>query len=258
MRRIPLLMILVIALAALWGTYCYSKSRTHQLFGTIVDRVETQKKVVALTFDDGPTTYAVDEIMAALGPTKATFFLTGFGMTDSPGVAARLVAAGHEIGNHTFHHDRMILMWPSTIAAEIEPVDAMIRGAGWKGPILFRAPFCKKLVGLPWYLSRHGRIDVTWDVEPNTDPEIDRSTDRIVDYVLTRTRPGSIILLHPWYHGREQTRAAIAPIIAGLRARGYDFVTVSELMNIGREVSGSRGRAAGNPETTRPRDPATP
>src|SRR5438128_7545944 len=145
MKRV--LLIIVLAVAALAGTFGYSKSRTHQLFGVIVPRVETERKVVALTFDDGPTSYAADDILAALGPTKATFFLTGFGMTDSPAVAPRLIAAGHEIGNHTFHHDRLVLKTPRYIAAEIESVDAMIRAAGWKGPILFRAPFCKKLVG---------------------------------------------------------------------------------------------------------------
>ena len=234
MKRIPL--ILAIAVAALYGTYRYSKSRQYQLFGTIVPRVETEKKVVALTFDDGPTSYAADEILVALGPTKATFFLTGFGMIESPAVAPRLIASGHEIGNHTFHHDRLVLKSQGYIAEEIESVDALIRKAGWRGPILFRAPFNKKLVGLPWYLSRHNRIDVTWDVEPDSsDTSVD--TDHIVNDVLATARPGSIILLHPWYHGREATRAAIAPIIAGLRARGYDFVTVSELL----KASGRRG-----------------
>jgi peptidoglycan/xylan/chitin deacetylase (PgdA/CDA1 family) len=255
MKRLAL--ILAIALAALYGTYRYSKSRTHQLFGTIVPRVETSRKAVALTFDDGPTPYAVDEILAALGPTKATFFVTGFGLVDSPGVASRLIAAGHEIGNHTFHHDRLMLKSPSYIASEIESTDRLIRAAGWRGPILFRAPFCKKLVGLPWYLAQHDRIDVTWDIDPESDPEIDHHTDRIVDFVLANAQPGSIILLHPWYHGREATRDAIAPIIAGLRARGYDFVTVSELLSIGREVAGSRGLGVADPETSRPRDSAT-
>jgi peptidoglycan-N-acetylglucosamine deacetylase len=232
MKRI--LMILAIALAALYGTFRYSKSRTHQLFGTIVPRVETERRVVALTFDDGPTDYAADEILAALGPTKATFFLTGFGMRATPGVASRLIAAGDEIGNHTFHHERLVLKSPGYIAEEIESTDQLIREAGWRNPILFRAPFCKKLIGLPWYLSRHNRTHITWDVEPETDPETGRHTDRIVDYVLSNARPGSIILLHPWYHGREPTRAAIAPIIAGLRARGYDFVTASELLALRR------------------------
>src|SRR5262249_31062098 len=146
----------------------------------------------------------------------------------------RLIAAGHEIGNHTFHHERMVLTSPSYIAEEIESTDRLIRAAGWRAPILFRAPFCRKLVGLPWYLSRHKRIDVTYDVEPESDPDIDNRTDRIVEFVLTNTRPGSIIILHPWYHGREATRDAIGPIIAGLRARGYDFVTVSELIGASR------------------------
>jgi peptidoglycan/xylan/chitin deacetylase (PgdA/CDA1 family) len=232
MKRV--LLILVLVLAALAGTFAYSKSRTHQLFGTIVPRVETERKVVALTFDDGPTGYAADEILAALGPTKATFFLTGFGMVADPAVAPRLVAAGHEIGNHTFHHDRMILKSPAYIAEEIESTDRLIRAAGWKGPILFRAPFGKKLVALPWYLSRHNRTHVTWDVAPDSDRQVDLHTDRIVASVLAQTRPGSIILLHPWYHGREATRAAIAPIIAGLRARGYELVTVSDLLALRR------------------------
>jgi chitin deacetylase len=232
MKRV--LLILALLLAALAATFAYSKSRTHQLFGTLVARVETERKVVALTFDDGPTAYAADEILAALGPTKATFFLTGFGMVADPAVAPRLVAAGHEIGNHTFHHDRMILKSPAYIAEEIESTDRLIRAAGWKGPILFRAPFGKKLVALPWYLSRHNRTHVTWDVAPDSDRQVDLHTDRIVASVLAQTRPGSIILLHPWYHGREATRAAIAPIIAGLRARGYELVTVSDLLALRR------------------------
>jgi peptidoglycan-N-acetylglucosamine deacetylase len=219
-----------IAFAAMAGAFRYSKARTHQLFGTIVPRVETERKVVALTFDDGPTAEAANEILAALGPTKATFFVTGAGATENPAVLPRLIAAGHEVGNHTFHHDRMVLKSPRTIANEIESTDRVIRAAGWTKPILFRAPYCKKLVGLPWYLSKHGRIHVTFDVEPESDPQVDRHTDRIVADILTRTRPGSIILLHPWYSGREATRASIAPVIAGLRARGYEFVTVSELL----------------------------
>ncbi len=228
MRRF--LLIAAIAFAAMAGAFRYSKSRTHQLFGTIVPRVETERKVVALTFDDGPPSEAANEILAALGPTRATFFVTGFGMREHPEVLPRLIAAGHEVGNHTFHHDRMVLKSPGYIAKEIESTDRLIRAAGWEGPILFRAPFGKKLFALPWYLSKHDRIHVTWDVEPESNPQVDRHTDRIVSEVLARTRPGSIILLHPWYRGREATRASIAPVIAGLRARGYDFVTVSELL----------------------------
>ena len=127
-----------------------------------------------------------------------------------------------------------MLKSPAYIAREIESTDEVIRQAGWRGPILFRAPYGKKLVALPWYLWRHGRVHVTWDVEPESDTRIDRHSDRIVADVVTRTRPGSIILLHPWYHGREATRRAIPLIIRNLQSRGYRFVTVSELLHQGR------------------------
>jgi peptidoglycan/xylan/chitin deacetylase (PgdA/CDA1 family) len=227
MRR--LLLLLAFVLAAFCGAFAYSKSTTSQLFGVIVPRVETSQKVVALTFDDGPTAYAADEILHDLGDVKATFFVMGAELQHDPSVAPRLIAAGHELGNHTWHHDRMLLKSPSYIASEIESTDALIRAAGCRGPIYFRAPFGKKLVGLPWYLWRHHRTHITWDLAPDSDRQ-DHTTDGIVADVLQHTRPGSIILLHPWYHGREASRAAIAPIIAGLRARGYQFVTVEELL----------------------------
>lgn len=229
MKRALVAVTLVLVLASL--AFAYSKSRTSQLFGVIVPRVETNEKLVALTFDDGPTPYAVDEILRDLGDAKATFFLIGADMKENPAIAPRLVAAGHEIANHTFHHHRMLLKSPRFVANDIESTDALIRAAGWRGPILFRAPYGKKLVTLPWYLWRHGRIHVTWDVEPDSSARIDRHTEAIVADVMKRVRPGSIVLLHPWYHGRETTRAAIAPLVAGLRARGYRFVTVSELLS---------------------------
>lgn len=227
------LLIAVLALAAVCGTFLYSKSPTHQLFGVIVPRVETGQKIVALTFDDGPTPYAVDEILHDLGSAKATFFLIGADMQNNPSIGPRLVTAGHQLGNHTWNHNRMVFKSPSYIASEIERTDAQIRAAGWRGPILFRAPYGKKLIGLPWYLWRHGRTHITWDVEPDRSPQVDQHTDRIVADVVSHVRPGSIILLHPWYHGREAMRRAIAPIIAELQARGYEFVTVDELRRRG-------------------------
>lgn len=228
MKRTAVIAILIIASAA--GTFAFSKSRRYQLFGTIVPRVETNRKIVALTFDDGPTTPELAQIQTALGGAKATFFVCGAEMENHPTVVPQLIAAGHEIGNHTWHHDRLWFKSPSYIRSEIESTDDAIRRAGWRGPILFRAPYCKKLVALPWYLARHRRIHVTFDVEPETDPKNEGHTDRLVAEVLSRTRPGSIILLHPWYPYRKATRGAIAPIVAGLRARGYELVTVSELL----------------------------
>jgi len=224
--------IAVLLVGAAYGTFTLSRSRTYQLFGTIVPRVETDRKVVALTFDDGPRADTVDEILKGLGGERATFFVCGAELRDQPGVAEKLIAAGHELGNHTWSHERMWFKSPSFIASEVEKTDAVIRAAGHRGPIYFRAPYCKKIVGLPWYLARHDRIHVTFDVEPESYPEIDRDTGRIVSHVMENVRPGSIVLLHPWYGGRERTRAAVPLIVAGLRNAGYEFLTVNELLSL--------------------------
>lgn len=242
-----------IAVAALlplvaYGTWQLSRSRTIQLFGEIVPRVETERRVIALTFDDGPRTNTVDEILAALAKhdVKATFFLCGAEIRDHPQAAARLVAAGHELGNHSWSHKRMVFKSPSFVASELERTDALIRAAGHRGPIHFRAPYCKKLVGLPWYLAKHDRTHVTFDVEPESDPALDADLQLLVSEVVANVRPGSIILLHPWYRGRERSRAAIPLIIEQLKDDGYEFVTVNELLTNSRKVSKSQRESLRN------------
>jgi peptidoglycan/xylan/chitin deacetylase (PgdA/CDA1 family) len=211
--------------------YPLHRSRTFQFFGQIVPRVETRDSVVALTFDDGPTASQADEMLSYLraNRVRATFYVTGSGVAEQPEVARRLVADGHELGNHTYSHRTMILRFPGFIRAEVERTDSAIRGVGFRGPITFRPPYTKKLFGLPLYLARTGRVTVTCDVEPESYPEVDGDAERITRHVLERARPGSIILLHPWYRSREASRRAVPAIVAGLRARGYDLVTVSEL-----------------------------
>ena len=229
-RKILLAVALVVL--TVYGLWRLADSRTFQLFGEIVPRVETTRRVVALTFDDGPRPDTVDEILAAIGKEKATFFVCGAEMHDHPGVAEKLVAAGHELGNHSYSHPRFLLKSSSFIREELEKTDALIRAAGHRGRIHVRAPYCKKLVALPWYFKQTNRTHVTWDVEPETDPEIDADPKAIVAHVVDRVRPGSIVLLHPWYRGRERTRAAVPRIVSILKARGYELVTVDELLRM--------------------------
>ena len=230
MKKALIALLVLLALAA--GAFRLSKSRTHQLFGEIVPRVETERKVVALTFDDGPRGETADAILASLNGTKATFFVCGAEIHEDPRVAAKLVQAGHELGNHSWSHQRMWLESQSFIKSEFERTDALIRAAGHTGPIHVRAPYCKKLVGLPWYFAKTNRIHITFDVEPESYPEIDRDTRKLVQHVVERVKPGSIVLLHPWYRGRERTRAAVPQIIERLKEQGYQFVTVGELLKL--------------------------
>jgi peptidoglycan/xylan/chitin deacetylase (PgdA/CDA1 family) len=223
--------------AGLKGVHLLARSRTVQLFGTLVARVDTEERVVALTFDDGPTEAAIDEVLSALAArgVRATFFVNGVHLAEAPRLADRLVAAGHELGNHTYAHERMVLRSPSFVRSEVERTDELIRAAGHRGEIYFRPPFCWKLVGLPWYLSRNGRTTVTWDVDADAPPH-GSDASRIVSEVTARVRPGSIVLMHVWYSSRAPSRAALPLIVDRLLADGYRFVTVGELLALRRRT----------------------
>ncbi|MDX8147853.1 polysaccharide deacetylase family protein [Lentzea sp. BCCO 10_0061] len=224
---VGLTLVLVVA-AALWNV---AGARTFQFFGDLVDRVETNEKLVALTFDDGPDPAGAQQVLDLLKAedVPATFFLMGRDLEKHPELGRQIADAKHEIGNHTFNHQRMIGVLPSTVAKEIEDTDAQIRRTGYSGEIHFRPPNGKKLFALPHYLKEHDRTTVMWDVEP--DSEGTPTAQQIAQQTLAETKPGSIILLHPMYASREQTRQALKPVITGLKERGYRFLTVSALLN---------------------------
>lgn len=219
--------------ATAYASFRISRTRRLQLFGEMVTHVATRDSVVALTFDDGPTAAYADEILAVLRRERAvaTFFVLGADLQRNPELGRRIVAAGHSLGNHTWSHPRMVGRSWATIRREVEDTDRQIRQAGERGPIYFRAPYSHKLVLLPWYLRRTGRTSISWNVEPDGDPS--RPADKMVHRALDRVQPGSIILLHPWYSSRDATRQALPVIIRSLHARGYELVTVAELLRRG-------------------------
>jgi peptidoglycan/xylan/chitin deacetylase (PgdA/CDA1 family) len=213
--------------------YQVTNARSFQLAGRLTDRVDTTEKLVALTLDDGPTS-ATAEVLQILrdAGAPATFYLNGKDLADHPAEGAAIASAGHEIGNHTYSHRRMVLVSPATVAEEVERTDEEIRRTGYRGPITFRPPYGKKLWTLPSYLSDHDRTTVMWDVEP--DSADGPSVDQIVSATVESVRPGSIILLHVMFDGRAASRAAIPEIVSRLRTDGYRFVTVSELLGTAR------------------------
>lgn len=225
---------LIVVLGLLIGLWSISRSRDYQLFGKLVNRVETDEKVVALTFDDGPTSKFTHQILAVLHDKDvvATFFLIGNEAKANIAEVRAIAAAGHEIGNHTYTHPDMTLADESKAAEEVEKTDAAIRAAGYQGDILFRPPFGKKLFGLPLYLAKHDRTTITWDVEPESYDDIATDPQKITAHVLEKAGPGSIIILHVMYDSREASREALPHIIDGLKQRGFRFVTVSDLMKL--------------------------
>ena len=232
-RALFLFLVLAVLAGALLGLHAFSKSRTTQLFGTIIARVETEKSVVALTFDDGPSARFTESVLTTLRErgVKATFFLTGKETEENLPQARMIVGAGHQLGNHSYAHSNMMLMGPARIREEIERTDVAIRAAGYGGEIMFRPPYGKKLVALPWYLSRHERKTIMWDVEPESFPDVAGDTAAFAKHVIVQTKNGSIIIMHVMYRSREISRQALPLIIDGLRQRGFEFVTVSQLLD---------------------------
>jgi peptidoglycan/xylan/chitin deacetylase (PgdA/CDA1 family) len=212
------------------GTWKVSGLRDFQFFGRIVSRVETAEKVVALTFDDGPSpanTEAVLGVLARHG-VKATFFMVGFNIERYPALAARVLAEGHGLGNHSYSHPRFLFRSPTFVEEELAKTDALLRGLGVQGAIPFRAPYGKKLLVLPWVLARQGRTHVTFDVVPYD--EATQDAELLTQRVLEATRPGSIILLHDGWGSKPGTVAATERIVQALKQQGYRFLTVEELL----------------------------
>jgi len=227
-------MIATVVLVCFFVIYAFwqvANSRSFQFFGEIIPRVKTTEKVVALTFDDGPTA-KTPEILAILREidVKATFFVTGKELEKNMQEGQLIAAAGHEIGNHTYSHSRMVLKFPSYVKKELEKTDELIRRTGYQREIFFRPPHAKKLFVLPYYLQQNNRKTITWDLEPDSISEIANDSQKMIDYVVSNATPGSIILLHPMYSSRQATMKALKGIVTGLRAQGYDFKTISELL----------------------------
>lgn len=227
-KRIIISAIVLLAIfLSLYGTYKLMNSRTYQLFGELTNRVDTNQKVIALTFDDGPTKN-VEKILPLLHKynAKATFFVIGNELEKNLKLGRAIVKSGHQLGNHTYSHNRMIFKTPSFIKEEVAKTNTLIRAAGYTDQIDFRPPNGKKLIGLPYYLNKQHIETITWDLEPDT--YYSSPADQI-NYVNKHVTPGSIILLHSMYDDSGNALQTIAGILDSLSKQGYQFVTVNEL-----------------------------
>jgi len=228
-KAMLLLVLVLFSSAALWRL---SSLTDFQLFGTLVHRVDTAEPLIALTFDDGPTPEKTEQILHLLAEQNipATFFLTGEEIAANPHLLEKILAAGHQVGNHSYSHQRMLFKTPGFIAREIEQTDALLKAAGAPEPYYFRPPYGKKLFILPRYLAKHQRIAVTWDIAPENFPQLTEDPKLLADYTVAQAKAGSIILLHVMYDSRVTTMQAVPTIIQGLKAKGFRFVTVAQLL----------------------------
>jgi peptidoglycan/xylan/chitin deacetylase (PgdA/CDA1 family) len=213
--------------ALAWGAL----ERNSPLFGRVQRRLEDGGSAVALTFDDGPNPEATPAILDALGSeaVSATFFVLGRHADQWPDIVGRTAREGHVIGNHGYHHRKLLWRSPDYVRDDISLGTQAIARAGAPRPTLFRAPHGQRNPWVTPIARREGQRTVGWTLGV-WDTALP-GADVIANRVVQGTHPGSIVLLHDGdgydpAGDRMQTARALPGIIRRLRDRGFSFVTL--------------------------------
>ncbi|VGO21833.1 polysaccharide deacetylase family protein [Pontiella sulfatireligans] len=195
-----------------------------------VKRINTDMKVVALTFDDGPNPPYTEKLLKVLAEKKvtATFFLIGKQIETHPATARQIIAAGHELGGHSYGWDALAFKKREYVNAQLDQMERAFSNVGVTNLTLFRPPNGILSPGQGKLLEARGLRHISADVVVGDWKAVDAATIR--DRVVKKVRPGSIIVLHDGGGDRAATIAAVPLIIDGLKSMGYEFATVSELL----------------------------
>lgn len=192
--------------------------------------VPTDKKVVALTFDISWGDKRAEPILNVLkekNVTQATFFLSSPWSQSHPEIVKKIVDAGFEVGSHGHKHDNYSKLSDEEIRKQITTAHGILTNMIGKQPNLIRMPngdFDKRVLRIADELKYKV---IQWDTDSLDWMNI--GTDKIIKRVVTRVHPGDIILLHA-SDSVKQTHEALPVIIDQLRAQGYEFATVSDLI----------------------------
>jgi peptidoglycan/xylan/chitin deacetylase (PgdA/CDA1 family) len=204
-----------------------------QLLGETIWRGRADTNAVTLTFDDGPSpdTPAVLDALQEHN-VKATFFLIGRAAERYPQIARRIVAEGHEVGNHSYSHPIYLFRTGRETRRQLEQTQQAIEKTTGVRPILSRPPCGVRTLSYFRAARKLGLRTVQWTVAGFDWQKLDGR--EIANKVLKDVQAGSIILLHDGdsanLHDRRQTAAAVPLIIEGLRARGLHVAPLREVL----------------------------
>lgn len=201
-----------------------------ETYGHVYCRSSSHTKKIALTFDDGPHPRYTKEILAILAEydITATFFIIGINAEAYPEALQQIVESGCEIGNHTYSHKRLRNLSEEEVIKEVVRCEEVLERMTGIRPHLFRPPegmmhpVLSSLMNEKEYNVALWSIDtLDWALNPST---------AIVQTVLGELRGGDIILMHDYVSGGNTTCEALRSIIPKILAEGYEFVTISELI----------------------------
>ena len=222
-----------------------------------------------MTFDDGPHAQNTPRLLDMLKQRKihATFFFVGQCVQENPEIVKRIVAEGHDIGNHSWSHPDLAKMSDASVQNEIQKTQDAIVAACGEAPKLMRPPYGAFTARQRnWAHGTWGFKIVLWDVDP-LDWKI-RNSEHVKMEILKQTVPGSIILSHDIH---KTTVDAMPETLDALLAKGFKFVTVSELIAMdhpatpkpkaspsAKAAKGAKPEPAEEPNSTAPATPASP
>ncbi len=193
------------------------------------------KKLVALTFDDGPSSTVTPEILEILSEKDAvaTFFMLGSRAKNNPDLVKQVEKAGHDIATHTMYHQNLIHIPLASAQSDINESKAVFKSILKHSPLYTRPPYGNTNKAI---LSSITNPVILWSVDTldwrNQDP------DSIINTAISEVHDGAIILMHDIY---PNSKKALPKLIDTLRENGYEIVSVSELAKL-RKVSLSPGR----------------
>jgi peptidoglycan/xylan/chitin deacetylase (PgdA/CDA1 family) len=193
-----------------------------------ITRIATRQPLVALTFDDGPHPSLTPQLLDLLkvNGIRATFFPIGNRVARYPQLVARMAAEGHEIGNHTWSHPSLMGYSDGAVLQQIDRANEAVRAATGLTPVTMRPPYGNFYPRQRLMLHQaRGLPTVLWSVDPE---DWRRPGSAVVaNHIVSRSHPGDVVLAHDIH---AATVRAMPATLAGLHARGFRFVTVSELI----------------------------
>ncbi|NLY85410.1 MAG: polysaccharide deacetylase family protein [Tissierellia bacterium] len=230
------ILLLIISIINSYPKAIYVSIDTNQ---AVFSKGTKKQKVIALSFDDGPHPKYTIEILDILKEydIKATFFVLGMHAEKYPEIIKRQVEEGHEIGNHSYSHINMRKATKKQIREEFEKTQEIIYSIAKIRPKVFRPPYGNYNRDVIEIISSDDIPIVLWTFYQDSKDWSNPGVDSIVNTTLSKVQNGDIILFHDYvYKNESHTVEALKIIIPELLNKGYKFVTISELLNISRDI----------------------
>lgn len=205
-------------------------------------RADTERKVMALTFDDGPGEELTPRLLEMLREAKvrATFLLVGRAARERPSLVREQIRDGHEVGNHSWSHRDLSLLSFDDLRRDLERTDEVLAELTGRRPAVVRPPFGRVNGALLQHTAIAGQQILMWDLRLR---EGDLDSSGNVGWVTDNLRPGLILLGHDAGSANRWIGVDAVPgIIRAAKERGYEFLTASEMFSLdGAQGAGGAG-----------------